>query len=147
MTFISITRLHVRSYLYLPVFVWRAQQSISQSQSAPGFIHGRLMRESSNTWWTITAWDTDAAMNAFRTSGAHQSVMPKLMVWCDEASVVHWTQPTTDLPTWAEAHRRMLAEGRFSKVNDPSPAQIAKEIPAPIPTRITRELQPATPPR
>ncbi len=46
--------------------------------------------------------------------------MPRLMVWCDEASVVHWEQAETTLPTWAEADARMRAEGRPSKVRHPS---------------------------
>ncbi len=144
MIFISITRLRVRSYFYLPIFLWRAGQSMTQTEHAPGFIHGRVMREARNAFWTVTAWDNDAAMNAFRGSGAHQIVMPKLMDWCDEASVAHWTQADAELPSWPEAHRRMVAEGRMSKVKDPSPAQLAKEIPAPVPSRIGREMFPAT---
>lgn len=48
------------------------------------------MREAGNTFWTITAWENAETMNTFRTSGAHLAVMPKLLNWCDEASVVHW---------------------------------------------------------
>ena len=44
----------------------------------------------------------------------------QLAEWCDEASVVHWTQETADLPEWHEAHRRMVAEGRASRVRHPS---------------------------
>jgi heme-degrading monooxygenase HmoA len=144
MTFISITRLRVRSYFYLPVFIWRAGQSMTQTEHAPGFIHGRVMREARNAFWTVTAWENDAAMNAYRGSGAHKIVMPKLMDWCDEGSVVHWLQPTNDLPTWDEAYRRMVTEGRLSKVKNPSPAQLANKIPAPVPSRIGRDLSPAT---
>jgi len=68
--------------------------------------------------------------------------MPKLLDWCDEASVAHWIQPTTELPTWLEAHRRMVAEGRLSKVSRPSPAQLSKEIPAPRPSRIEKTVSP-----
>jgi hypothetical protein len=101
-----------------------------------------VLREARNTFWTVTAWDDDAAMNAFRTSGAHGQAMPKLLDWCDEASVAHWIQPTTELPTWLAAHRRMVAEGRLSKVNHPSPAHLAKEIPAPRPSRIEKTVSP-----
>jgi Domain of unknown function (DUF3291) len=142
MPFISITRLRVRSLFYLPAFLWRTTGSLRQSQRSRGFLGGRVTREARNTFWTVTAWDDDAAMNAFRTSGAHREVMPKLLDWCDEASVVHWIQPTAELPTWLEAHRRMVAEGRLSKVNHPSPAHLAKEIPAPRPSRIEKTLAP-----
>lgn len=39
--------------------------------------------------------------------------MPKLPDWCDEASVTRWEQVGAELPTWAEAYRRMSAEGRI----------------------------------
>jgi hypothetical protein len=57
--------------------------------------------------------------------------MPKLMHWCDEAATAHYTQDSATLPTWTEAHRRLLAEGRKSKVRHPSPAHEAFEIPPP----------------
>ncbi len=56
------------------------------------------------------------------TSGAHLRAMPKLLNWCDEASVVHWTQDNLIVPDWAEADRRMRKEGRPSKVRNPSPS-------------------------
>jgi len=31
-------------------------------------------------------------MAAFRITGAHGGVMPKVPNWCDEAAVVHWTR-------------------------------------------------------
>ena len=143
MIFISITRLRVRLWIFLPVFVWRAGQSMTQTERAAGFIQGRVMREATNAFWTVTAWENDAAMNEFRVSGAHRMAMPKLMEWCDEASIAHWTQDSAELPSWAEAHRRMVAEGHLSKVKHPSAAQVAKEIPAPRAGRIAREMFPA----
>ena len=130
MPFISVTRLRVRSLLYLPAFIWQAMGSLRQSQRSRGFLAGRVLHEARN------------AMNAFRTTGAHRDAMPKLLEWCDEASVAHWIQPNAELPSWLEAHRRMVAEGRLSKVNHPSPAQVAKEIPAPRPSRIEKTLIP-----
>jgi Antibiotic biosynthesis monooxygenase len=143
MIFVSVTRLRVRSLLYLPQFLWRAFQSISQSERSPGFLGGKLLREARNAFWTITSWNDAAAMNAFRVSGAHRAAMPSLLEWCDEASVAHWTQETAELPAWLEVHRRMVAEGKQSKVNHPSPDQTANRIPAPKPSRIERELKPA----
>ena len=62
-------------------------------------------------------------MRAFVLSGLHKRAMPKLMEWCDEAAVVHWDQSTAELPSWSEAHRRMVQEGRQSKVRYPSRPQ------------------------
>ena len=70
-------------------------------------------------------------MRAFMLSGAHKRAMPKLLNWCDEASVVHWNQETVELPSWSEAHRRMVLDGRQSQVRHPSQAHVAKHIPPP----------------
>jgi antibiotic biosynthesis monooxygenase len=128
MPFISLTRLRVRSFLYLPLFVWKALASARQAERTPGFLGGRIVREARNTFWTLTAWQDAAAMKSFRDTGTHREVMPKLLHWCDEASVAHWDQQSTELPEWPEAYRRMVAEGRASKVNKPSQAHIAKRI-------------------
>ena len=143
MIFVSVTRLRVRSLFYLPQFVWRTFQSVSQTKRSSGFLHGKILREARNTFWTVTAWHDAEAINAFRVSGAHRAAMPSLLEWCDEASVVHWTQETAELPAWSDAHRRMLAEGKQSKVNHPSPDQTTNQIPAPQPSRIELELKPA----
>jgi hypothetical protein len=65
------------------------------------------------------------------TRGAHRVAMPKLKEWCDEASVAQWHHDMPGLPDWDEAHRRMVENGRRSKVNYPSPAHVAFEIPRP----------------
>jgi hypothetical protein len=59
-------------------------------------------------------------MRNFMTSGAHRNVMPKLLDWCDEASVAHWHQTEQDFPSWEEVAHRMRVEGRASKVHHPS---------------------------
>ena len=93
MPVVSITRLRVRAWRYLPPFFIRT--------------HGPAMR--------------------------------KLLEWCDEASLVHWTQDGPDLPAWDEAHRRLEAEGHPSKVHHPSPAHTAHKFPPPV-VRKTGEL-------
>jgi hypothetical protein len=69
--------------------------------------------------------------------------MPKLLNWCNEAAVVHWTQESSEVPSWQEAHQRMAEEGKPSKVNHPSPSQLSNHIPPPAPSRIERILKPA----
>jgi heme-degrading monooxygenase HmoA len=145
MPFVSVTRLRVRSLFYLPQFIVWALKSSRQARRAEGFLGGRLLREARNAFWTLTVWRDDAAMNAYRTQGAHRGAMPKLLESCDEASVVHWTQETPDLPSWLGVHERMAKEGRPSKVNHPSPAHLAHQIPAPRIGRIEASLKPANP--
>ena len=128
---IALTRLHLRSARYLPQFYWHVVGSWLQARRASGCLGVRLLREADNTFWTSTGWQDDAAMKAFMLRGSHRSAMPKLKRWCDEASVAQWHQDRAELPDWIEAHRRMVQDGRPSRVNDPSAAHIAFKIPRP----------------
>ncbi len=119
--FVSITRLRVRSWRFLPAFFLHTGGVIAQARKAAGFGGGALLRDRQRTFWTMTLWHDEQGMRHFLTSGAHLKVMPRLLDWCDEASVVHWWQASADMPGWAEAERRMRAEGRISKVRNPSP--------------------------
>jgi hypothetical protein len=143
MPLISVTRLRVRSFIFLAQFFWRTFTSIRQAERSSGFLGGRLLVNAKNVFWTMTAWEDQAAMNAYRTGGAHRRAMPKLLNWCNEAAVVHWTQESSEIPFWQEAHQRMAEEGKPSKVNHPTPDQASNRIPAPEPSRIERILKPA----
>jgi heme-degrading monooxygenase HmoA len=121
MIFVSLTRLRVRSFRFVPPLVLQTFRSVRQVKKAPGFQHGALLADRSWTFWTMTAWDTQESMSQFMTSGSHRRAMPHLLDWCDEASVAHWSQPETTLPSWTEADKRMRQDGRASKVRNPSP--------------------------
>lgn len=120
MTFVSVTRLRIRSVRFMPLFALDTLRSLRQVKRAAGFQEGSLLPDRRFTFWTMTAWDSGESMRRYMTAGAHKKTMPKLMEWCDEASVVHWEQEDAALPTWAEADRRMRTEGRVSKVRHPS---------------------------
>lgn len=129
--FISVTRLRVRSWRFLPGFIFYALRSSKQARGAGGNLGVELLRDARNTYWTCTAWQDEAAMRAFMMAIPHKLAMGKLANWCNEASVVHWTQATADLPDWIEAHRRMATEGRRSRVRHPSEAHQDYRIAAP----------------
>jgi heme-degrading monooxygenase HmoA len=131
MPLVSATRLRVRAWRFLPGFVIQALRSNRQARRADGNLGTLLLAEAHRTFWTLTAWNDEAAMRKFMLAGPHGSKMKKLMTWCDEAAVAHWTQANSELPTWAEAHRRLQAEGRRSKVTYPSPEQETYSIPPP----------------
>ena len=82
------------------------------------------------TFWTVTVWETEDAMRAFRASGDHRLVMPKLQDWCDEAAVGHWEQPDAAIPAADEVLRRMQTVGRPLRLRHPTPAHAAgKTVP------------------
>ncbi len=131
MAVISITRLHVRSWLYFPSFVFQSLRIARQAAKADGNVSVGLLRDRRNTFWTGTSWSSEASLKAFMHAKPHGPAMRSLLEWCDEAALVHWTQPAAELPSWEEAHRRLQQEGRRSKVNHPSAAHTAYTIPAP----------------
>ena len=124
MAFNSITRLRLRSFFTLPAFLRDARASAEQAGRSAGFISGALLLEGRMVFWTRTAWESEDAMKGYRDSAVHRAVMPKLMDWCDEASVAHWEgEPVSD---WDAIYARMAAEGRLSRVRRPTAAHTAK---------------------
>ncbi|HZT78033.1 MAG TPA: DUF3291 domain-containing protein [Vicinamibacterales bacterium] len=132
MPLVSITRLRVRSWRFMPMFFVTAMRSARQAARADGNLETKLLRDANRTFWTATSWADERAMKAFMHAGAHGPAMRKLLEWCDEASLVHWTQETDAVPPWDEAHARLQREGRRSKVHHPSPAHDAFSISAPV---------------
>lgn len=119
-SFVSLTRLRLRSIRFVPAFAIHAIRTRQQCSRAPGFQRGSLLMDRGWTFWTLTAWDTQESMRAYMTSGDHKVAMPKLLNWCDQASVAHWHSASAELPTWQECDRRMRTEGRISKVRHPA---------------------------
>ena len=131
MVFVSLTRLRIRSWRFMPAFLWSAFRSSRQAQGAEGFLNGKLIVDVGNTFWTVTVWTSEAAMRAYRAQGPHLRAMGKLAKWCDEASVAHWQQEGVTLPSPEDSHRQMVEKGRPSRVDNPSADQSANRIASP----------------
>jgi Domain of unknown function (DUF3291) len=131
MVSIGLTRLRIRSFRFVPLFALHVLRSLSQLRRAPGFQRGALLADRRWTFWTMTVWDTPESMRRYMTTGSHKTAMPHLLHWCDEASVAHWEQRETTLPSWTEADKRMREDGRASKVRNPSPQHATLSYSAP----------------
>ncbi len=142
MIFISVTRLRVKSILFLPSFFLVNNRSVKELIITPGFFKGKELLDKNLTFWTMTAWKDLESMKTFRNSGAHRKAMQKLPGWCNEASYVHWMQETDVLPTWTDAHLKMLSEGKTTKVKQPTQNQLLKTCAAPAWQKSERILLP-----
>jgi Domain of unknown function (DUF3291) len=131
MPFVSITRLRLRSALYLIPFFIHATRSSNQMVRDAHFLKGKTLLDKRLTFWTMSLWKDEAGMRAYRNSKAHKKAMPKLQYWCNEASIVHWTQEGDDYPGWLECYERMKTTGRISKVRHPSPDHANLQVPPP----------------
>ncbi len=131
MPLISLTRLRLASPRYLPGFMWYALRSSWQARRSPGFRGMKVLADRRLTFWTATAWDDLPSMKAYRSAGSHRTAMRYLAAWCDEASVTRWVGPVESMADWGAAHARMLSEGEPSRVDRPSPAQLARAWPPP----------------
>ena len=83
------------------------------------------------TFWTLTVWESERAMKAFRGSGPHAKVMPRLVEWCDEAAYAHWIPTSSSVPPWPEAYEHLVNDARLSRVAHPSPNQDARHFAEP----------------
>jgi len=141
--FASVTRLRIRRFYFLPAFLWYTFRAQRQAGRTPGFHGGRLLVDAHSTYWTLTLWENERAMKAFRGSSAHGTVMPKLARWCDEAAYSHWEPQEQIVPSWPEACRRLFGAPRFSRVHHPSAAHLAHQIAEPrLSPLIGREMKP-----
>lgn len=79
----------LRPFRFLPQFVWLALLTGVQAKRTRGNMKATGFRDSHLTFWTLTAWTDEDSMRSFMLSAMHKRAMPKLLDWCDEASVVH----------------------------------------------------------
>ena len=131
MNFVSVTRLRIRKWRFVPGFLYLTLLSLIQAKRAEGNLGTSLERDSHLTFWTITVWRDEHAMRAFRNHGAHQRAMPKLREWCDEATYAHWLQESGEPPDPATAFERLVREGIVSRVNHPSRDHASRNFPPP----------------
>jgi hypothetical protein len=121
----AVTRLRLRRWRFVPLFILAALRSRRQARASEGCMASDVRMQGARLFWTRTLWRDTNTMRAFMRSGAHGAVMPRLMHWCDEASLVHWERDS--LPDWDEAEARLRSDGRVSRVRHPSPAHARGE--------------------
>ena len=121
MVLISGTRFRIRSPLYLIMVGWHSYWSYKQLSRADGFLDSKFLRETNwSVFWSVTAWKNKSCMNCYKNIGAHRQAMPWLSLMCNEASLVHWEQEDATLPDWQTVRKRMLENGRFYNLSNPS---------------------------
>lgn len=65
MPLVSITRLRVRRWFYLPAFIVQALRIARQAARADGNLAVKLLADRRNAFWTGTSWSSESSMKAF----------------------------------------------------------------------------------
>jgi hypothetical protein len=77
MVYVSITGLELKSLVHAPAFWWHAIRSMGQARSAPGLISAEAGLIN-GIHHTLTVRESEAAMRACLTTGAHLAAMKAL---------------------------------------------------------------------
>ena len=141
MPFVSVTRLRVKSLLYLIPFMRANEASVKELKGSIGLLKGKELIDKKLTFWTVTLWENEDAMKKFRGSPAHRNAMQQLPRWCDEASYHHWIQEGNEFSDWNMISEKLFTEGKLSKVRKPSNAQINNQFPSIKWTKTERRLK------
>ena len=141
MPFVSVTRLRVKSIFFLIPFMRANEASVRELKASVGLLKGKELIDKKLTFWTITIWENEESMKAFRGSYSHRNAMQYLPKWCDEASYHHWVQEDNEVPDWDTISEKLYSQGKLSKVRNPSKAQIENQFPPIKWTKTERRLK------
>jgi quinol monooxygenase YgiN len=93
MPIIVVTRLRLRDPSLLDEFFTHAAAVLEQAMKAEGNLGADALAEAHDAWWSVTAWQQRAQMDAYINTEPHRSTESLLDHLCDEASFVDWEQP------------------------------------------------------
>lgn len=108
-THVFASRFETRTLWGALKFLARTPGVWQQVRKAPG-AYGASLKAAPlrRTFWTLSAWESPAALKAFARSGTHEPTARGLNPEMRDAKFATWTVTTDDLPLdWADALRRL----------------------------------------
>jgi heme-degrading monooxygenase HmoA len=106
---VMASRLPLRHYRRIPGFLRWTLRIRGQLAETPGLVgyslDAKLLRK---TFWTLSAWTSREAMEAFVREEPHRTAMASIRPHMGQSTFAFWTATPGDLPLkWAEARRRI----------------------------------------
>ena len=100
--------LPLRSFWSLPVFFRGTAGVMKQLASTKGLIaYSLLARPIKKSFWTLSVWEGEAALQEFINHPPHVRLMTSLVSYMNETKFVRWTVKGSELPLlWNDALRR-----------------------------------------
>jgi hypothetical protein len=132
MAVIVVTRLRLRDPSLLDEFFTHAAAVLDQAMKSEGNVGADALAEAHDAWWSVTAWQQRAQMQAFIDAEPHLSTEGLLDHLCDEATFVDWEQDSPQLPDWQTSWRHLVADGYSATLTNESGANQTRTFPAPV---------------
>jgi hypothetical protein len=132
MAIMVVTRLRLRDPSLLDEFFTHAAAVLEQAIKSAGNLGADALAEAHDAWWSVTAWQDRARMQAFVAAEPHLSTEALLDRLCDEATFVDWEQADAQLPDWQTSWRHLVADGRSAALTHESGANQSRAFPAPV---------------
>ena len=111
---VMASRLPLARYRDVPGFLRAAMLIRAQLAQASGLIGYALdAHPARKTFWTVSAWDSRDALDAFSRADPHRSRVRVIRPRMRPTTFTYWTVPGADLPVaWAEVRRRVAVAER-----------------------------------
>jgi quinol monooxygenase YgiN len=103
-----LSYLPLKSHMRLLPFVYYTAQIINQLSAAPGLLgYSLLARPASKKFWTLSAWESDTALDTFVRHPPHVRIMVALAPYMAKTEFVRWRVKGAELPLkWDDALAR-----------------------------------------
>ncbi|MBV9379546.1 MAG: DUF3291 domain-containing protein [Streptosporangiaceae bacterium] len=107
------SRFELRSAWRSPAFFAQALRIWRQARRSPGIVGVSLRAQPlRGTFWTLSAWADEQALQAFARTDPHRTIMRRVRPWAKTATFRFWTVAADKLfpaQLWAEAEARITA--------------------------------------
>ena len=111
---VMASRLPLARYRDVPAFLRATMAIRTQLAGASGLIGYALDAHlAAKTFWTLSAWDSQSALDAFSQADPHRSRVIAIRPRMRPTTFTFWTVSGADLPIgWAEVRRRIAEAER-----------------------------------
>lgn len=103
---VAVGRITLRPRASRLRFLLHTLRSLWQAKRAAGCVHAAT-NGADGAHYSLSVWQSEAAMRAFARSGAHLRAMKVARLIAEEADFCHWYADT--VPDWPEALSRFHA--------------------------------------
>lgn len=113
---VMASRLPLRSYRRMPWFLRLTVSVVRQLEGTDGLVgYSLLAQPLRKTFWTLSAWTDQRALDGFVRAMPHQAVMGKLRPHMGATRFTTWTVPGSSLPiSWPAAIERLMGSDAAS---------------------------------